>query len=73
MTSPYEPGPGHSQPSTPPTGPTPQDPQEREPMRDPPITPDHDDAGVEEIRQAGRKSGIEARDPAPDAVVYDQA
>jgi len=71
MTNRFEPDPRGSQPPNPRTGPTPEDPREHEPMRDPPIYPEHDDVGVEEIRQAGGNSGIEAPDPSPDAVVYD--
>jgi hypothetical protein len=66
MTNPKQPGSGDSQTSAPQTPPTPEDPREHEPMRDPPIYPDHDDE--REVRQAG---GIEAADPSPDAVVYD--
>jgi hypothetical protein len=47
------------------TGPTPEDPREHEPMRDPPIYPEHDD-GEGEVRQA---DGI---DPAPDSVAFDE-
>jgi hypothetical protein len=52
MISPHEPTPGPSQPTTPPSGPAPEDPREREPMRDPPIEPDHDDVGIESLRQS---------------------
>jgi hypothetical protein len=69
MTSPPEPAAGRSQSPEPNTVPTPEDPREQEPMRDPPIFPDHDDVGVEEIRQAGAKPGVDAPHPAPDAVV----
>ena len=51
--------------------PTPEDPQQHEPTRDPPIYPEHDDVGVEEIRQAQAPPGIEAPDPSPDSVVND--
>jgi hypothetical protein len=53
--------------------PTPEDPREHEPMRDPPIYPEHDDVGVEEIRQAHRDRGVEAPDPSPDSIVSDGA
>jgi hypothetical protein len=49
--------------------PTPEDPREPEPVRDPPIYPEHDD-GAGEVRQA---HGIKAPCPSPDAVVYDDA
>jgi hypothetical protein len=71
MATAYAPRPGHSQPPAPRTGPTPEDPREHEPMRDPPIYPEHDDVGVEEVRQANDASGVEAPDPSPDDVVYD--
>ena len=71
MNNPHEPHPGRSEPPRPRTGPTPEDPREHEPVRDPPIYPDHDDVGVEEIRQAHETFGVESPDPSPDAVVYD--
>ena len=71
MNNPYEPDPERSAPPRARTGPTPEDPREHEPMRDPPIYPDHDDVGVEEIRQARGIGGIESPDPSPDAVVDD--
>jgi hypothetical protein len=52
----------------PPPGPTPEDPSEHEPMRDPPIYPEHDDVEGE-VRQA---DGIEAPNPSPDSVVFDE-
>jgi hypothetical protein len=68
MTNPnLLPGFGQSRTSDPQTGPTPEDPREHEPMRDPPIYPEHDD-GEGEVRQA---DGIEAPDPAPGSVVAD--
>jgi hypothetical protein len=53
MTNPkLVPGFGQSRTSSdPPPGPTPEDPREPEPMRDPPIYPEHDD-GEGEVRQA---------------------
>jgi hypothetical protein len=70
MTNPKQPDSGESQTSAPRTRPTPEDPREHEPMRDPPIYPEHDDDddGEGEVRQAG---GIEAAARSPDAVVYD--
>jgi hypothetical protein len=68
MTNPKQPGSGEPQTPAPPTRPTPEDPRENEPMRDPPIYPEHDDDGEGEVRQAG---GIEAPDSSPDAVLYD--
>jgi hypothetical protein len=68
MTNPKQPGSDKSQTSAPPTRPTPEDPHEREPMRDPPIYPEHDN-GEGEVREA---EGIEAADPSPDSVVYDR-
>ena len=53
--------------------PTPEDPREHEPMRDPPIYPEHDDVGVEEIRQARGDRGVEAPDPSPDSIVSEEA
>jgi hypothetical protein len=66
VTTASEPRHGRS-PSTPRTGPTPEDPREHEPMRDPPIYPEHDD----EMRLTDGASGVEAPDPSPDDVVYD--
>jgi len=60
---------GSSQPSDAPKNPTPEDPREHEPMRDPPIYPEHDD-GEGEVRQAG---AIASPDPAPDAVVFNSS
>jgi hypothetical protein len=40
-------------------------------MRDAPVYPEHDDVGVEEVRQANDASGVEAPDPSSDDVVYD--
>jgi hypothetical protein len=57
MTNPKQPGPGSSAPSP---RPTPEDPREHEPMRDPPIYPEHDD-GEGEVREA---RGSVASDPA---------
>lgn len=65
-SNPKQPGSGRP-PSDPPRNPTPEDPREHEPVRDPPIFPEHDD-GEGEVRQAG---GVEAPDPAPDAVIFD--
>jgi hypothetical protein len=48
MTNPKQPAPGSSAPNP---VPTPEDPREDEPMRDPPIYPEHDD-GAGEIREA---------------------
>ena len=64
------PGFGQSRTPTdpPPPEPTPEDPREHEPMRDPPIYPEHDD-GEGEVRQA---DGIEAPNPSPDSVVFDE-
>jgi hypothetical protein len=64
------PGFGQSRTATdpPPPGPTPEDPREHEPMRDPPIYPEHDN-GEGEVRQA---HGIEAPDLSPDSVVDDE-
>jgi hypothetical protein len=67
MTTASEARPGRSQPPAPRTGPTPEDPREHEPMRDPPIYPEHDD----EVRQADGASGVEVPDPSPDDVIYD--
>ena len=67
MTTASEPRSGRSQAPSPRTGPTPEDPREHEPMRDPPIYPEHDD----EVRQADDASGVEAPDPSPDNVVFD--
>ncbi|HSY07046.1 MAG TPA: hypothetical protein VK820_00755 [Steroidobacteraceae bacterium] len=67
MTNPKQPGSGQTPAS--PSHPTPEDPREHEPMRDPPIYPEHDgDEG--EIHEA---AGIEALDPSPDGVVYENA
>jgi len=50
MTNASELGPERSQPSDPPTVPAPEDdPPEHEPVRDPPIYPEHD-AALEEVR-----------------------
>jgi hypothetical protein len=55
----------------PPKDPTPEDPREHEPMRDPPIYPEHDD-GEGEVRQTRGIRGIEAPDPSPDSTVSDE-
>ena len=71
MTNPnFIPGFGQSRTASdpPPPQPTPEDPREHEPMRDPPIYPEHDD-GEGEVRQAG---GIEAPNPSPDSVIFDK-
>jgi hypothetical protein len=65
MATAYGPRAGRSQPPAPRPGPTPEDPREHEPMRDPPIDPEHDDVGVEELRQADDASGVAAPDPSP--------
>lgn len=72
MTNASELGPERSQPSDPPTLPAPEDPREHEPVRDPPIYPDHDDA-LEEVRQVRRDGGVEATAASPDAVVCNGA
>jgi hypothetical protein len=67
MTSP-EMLPGFGQSRTapePPKTPTPEDPREHEPMRDPPIYPEHDD-GEGEVRQA---RGKKAANPTADSTV----
>jgi hypothetical protein len=71
MHTPNEPG--RAQPPIPRTSPTPEDPREHEPVRDPPIYPDHDDGAVEEIRRAGGSGAIKGPMPAPDAVVNDRS
>jgi hypothetical protein len=58
-----DPGPNRS-PAPP--RPTPEDPREHEPVRDPPIYPEHDDVGVEEVRQADHASGVETPDLSAD-------
>jgi hypothetical protein len=70
MPNPEGPSPSTPGPNDPDT-PTPeQDPHEPEPMRDPPMYPERDFVGVEEICEpGGRSGGIEAPDPPPDATV----
>jgi len=53
--------------SDPRPAPTPEDPRKHEPVRDPPVYPDHDD-GADEVSQA---DGTEEPDPSPDAVIFD--
>ena len=62
---------GRSRISDPGSLPTPEDTQQHAPVRDPPIYPEHDDVGVEQIRQAQAHRGIEAPDPSPDSIVND--
>jgi hypothetical protein len=69
MTPPHEPSTESSPPSGPPAEPTPEDPREQEPMHDPPIYPERDGDSAK-MRQAGTEGAIEAREPSPDAVVY---
>jgi hypothetical protein len=63
-----------------PSGPTPEDPRQREPIHDPPVDPEHDEVERENpVRQASGKPrgsgerGIEAPDPSPDDVVFDES
>ena len=50
----HEPDPSRSPEPPPRTAPTPEDPREHEPVRDPPVYPEHDDLGAAEVRQAGQ-------------------
>lgn len=71
MSHPHDPHPERTPSPTPGTGPTPEDPREHEPVRDPPIYPEHDDDRSEGVRQADDAEGVMAPDRAPDEVVYD--
>jgi|GEM_PF-1743771 len=63
----------HDKPVFQPGKPTPEDPRQREPMQDPPVDPEHDDIERENpVRQAGGGRGVEAPDPSPDNVVFDE-
>jgi hypothetical protein len=68
MINPEDPSPGEKGPADPGT-PIPEDPHETEPMHDPPIYPERDVVGVEEIRAASGNYGVESADPSPDSIV----
>jgi len=54
--------PGTGQPD-PPGGPTPEDPREREPIRDPPVHPEHDVERKNPVRQADPESDLAGEEP----------
>jgi hypothetical protein len=58
----------HDKPVFEPGSPTPEDPRQREPIRDPPVDPEHDDVKrINPVRQAEDvERGVRAKDPAPD-------
>ncbi len=64
------------QPGHVPGQPTPEDPRQNEPIRDPPLDPERDD--VERLSPERRarlediEPGVEAPNPAPDQVVFDE-
>lgn len=68
----------HDKPRSPqPSGPTPEDPRQREPIHDPPVHPEQDIERDNPTRQARAKGapgerGIEAPDPSPDEIVFDE-
>lgn len=69
MPNPKGPSPGEESPADPRTPVPEEDPHETEPMRDPPIYPERDSVGVEEIREASGNCGVESPDPSPDSIV----
>ena len=65
----------HDVPTFQPGRPTPEDPRKESPMKDPPVNPEHDIEHAPPVRQAGEPKelgGVEAPDPSPDRVLYDE-
>jgi hypothetical protein len=69
MPSPNSPSRGQEGPADPPAPVPEEDPHETEPMRDPPVYPERDAVGVEEIHEASGNYGVESPDPSPDSIV----
>jgi hypothetical protein len=66
----------HDVPVFQPGKPTPDDPRKDSPMKDPPVNPEHDDGErqprVGQTDSPKELGGIEAPDPSPDRVLYDE-